>query len=75
MRISRDGCHYRSLPERRRMRRNHRLRFVPLVLTLLLMSGSPCPAQQQVSLSKIEFVGLKRLSAAQATEMSGLKPG
>ena len=54
---------------------HHFLMAVPLVLTLLLVSGSPCQAQQQVTLRKIEFVGLKRLSPQQVIEASGLKIG
>jgi outer membrane protein assembly factor BamA len=48
---------------------------VPLVLVLLLGSSSPCPAQQALTLRRIEFVGLKRLSPQQVIEASGLKVG
>ena len=51
------------------------LKFVPLVLALLLMSGSLCPAQQPVTLRRIEFVGLKRMTGQQAIDASGLKVG
>ena len=54
---------------------HHILKSVPLVLTLLLASGSPGLAQQQVTLRRIEFVGLKRLSPQQVIDASGLKIG
>jgi outer membrane protein insertion porin family len=41
----------------------------------LLVSGSPCRAQQQVTLRKVEFVGLKRLTPQQVIDASGLKVG
>lgn len=52
-----------------------RLEFLPLVMTLLFISASPCHAQQQVTLRRIEFVGLKRLSPQQVIEASGLRVG
>jgi outer membrane protein assembly factor BamA len=52
-----------------------RLAFVPLVLVLLLVASSPCPARQALTLRRIEFVGLKRLSPQQVIEASGLKVG
>jgi outer membrane protein assembly factor BamA len=48
--------------------------FLPLVLMLIFVSGS-CPAQQNLTLRKIEFVGLNKLTATQAIETSGLKIG
>jgi outer membrane protein assembly factor BamA len=47
---------------------------VLLVLALLMVSGSLCHAQQ-VTLRKIEFVGLKRLTPQQVIDASGLKIG
>jgi outer membrane protein assembly factor BamA len=44
-------------------------------LTLLLVTGPPCRAQQQVTLRGIEFVGLKRLNRQQVIDASGLKVG
>jgi outer membrane protein assembly factor BamA len=75
MRISTDGCHYRSLQERRCVVQNHRLKSLPLVLILLLVAASPCPAQQPVTLRRVEFVGLKRLTGQQVLDTSGLKVG
>ena len=75
MGMSRNFFHHRPLQERRCLSRNHRLKSVPLVLALLLVSGSPCHAQQQVTLRKIEFVGLKRLTPQQVIDASGLKVG
>src|SRR5258707_5035358 len=48
------------------------MKFIPLVL-LLFISAPPCAAQQSLTLRKIEFVGLKKLTAPQAIEASGLK--
>jgi len=48
---------------------------VLLVLALLLVSGSPCRAQQPVTLRRIEFSGLKRLPPQQVIDASGLKVG
>lgn len=45
-----------------------------LVMTLLFVSA-PCHAQQQVTLRKIEFIGLKRLTPQQVIDASGLKVG
>jgi outer membrane protein assembly factor BamA len=50
-------------------------KFVPLVLALLLISSSLCPAQEPVPLRRIEFVGLKRLTSQQVLAASGLKVG
>jgi len=46
-----------------------------LVPALLSVCGSPGHAQQQVTLRRIEFVGLKRLTPQQVIEASGLKVG
>ena len=46
-----------------------------IVLALLLVSSTPCRAQQPVTLRRIEFVGLKRLTAQQVIDASGLKVG
>ena len=51
------------------------LLFVPLLLVLLLGSSSMSSAQQALTLRRIEFVGLKRLSPPQVIEASGLKVG
>lgn len=69
------SCHHRRLQGPRCSRQKHRLRFVPLVLALLLVSGSPGRAQQPVTLRRIEFVGLKRLTPQQVINASGLKVG
>ncbi len=45
------------------------------LLALLFVSSSPCRAQQPVTLRRIEFVGLKKLTAQQALDASGLKVG
>ena len=46
-----------------------------IVLALLLVSSTPCRAQQTVTLRRIEFVGLKRLTGQQVIDASGLKVG
>jgi outer membrane protein assembly factor BamA len=51
------------------------LKFAPLVLALILITSSLCPAQQPPTLRRIEFVGLKRLTSQQALDASGLKVG
>jgi len=51
------------------------LRSGPLVLVLLLLAISVCPAQQPLTLRRIEFVGLKRLAPQQVIDASGLKVG
>lgn len=51
------------------------LESLSLVMTLLFIFAPPCQAQQQVTLRRIEFVGLKRLSPQQVIEASGLKVG
>jgi outer membrane protein assembly factor BamA len=48
---------------------------VPIVLALLFVSSTPGRAQQPATLRRIEFVGLKRLTAQQALDASGLKAG
>ena len=45
------------------------------ILTLVLLSTSPCQAQKQATLRRIEFVGLRKLTAQQVIEASGLKVG
>jgi len=45
------------------------------LLTLLFVLSSPCAAQQPVTLRRIEFVGLKKLTGDQALKASGLKVG
>ncbi len=45
------------------------------ILTLLFLSTSPCQAQKQATLRRIEFVGLKKLTPQQVIEASGLKVG
>src|ERR1700720_75644 len=49
--------------------------FLPLALLLLFIASTPCLAQQTLTLRKIEFVGLKKLTPPQAIEASGLKIG
>ena len=51
------------------------LKSVPIVLALLFVSSTPGRAQQPATLRRIEFVGLKRLTAQQALDASGLKAG
>ena len=51
------------------------LKSVPIVLALLLVSSAPGRAQQPVTLRRIEFVGLKKLTGQQALDASGLKVG
>src|SRR5258708_6200409 len=45
------------------------------LLTLLFWSSSPCLAQKQVTLRRVEFVGLKKLNGQQVIDTSGLKVG
>src|SRR5882724_9110424 len=45
------------------------------ILTLLFLSTSPCRAQKQATLRRIEFVGLKKLTSQQVLDASGLKVG
>ncbi|MDX6443560.1 MAG: hypothetical protein QOH71_634 [Blastocatellia bacterium] len=44
-------------------------------MTLLILMSSPCLAQKPATLRRIEFVGLKKMTAVQAIESSGLKVG
>src|ERR1041385_6652090 len=46
-----------------------------VLVCLLSPSGSPVVAQQQQTLGRLEFVGLKRLTREQVITMSGLKVG
>ena len=45
------------------------------LLSLLFVSTSPCPAQKQATLRRIEFVGLKKLTEQQVIDATGLKVG
>ena len=56
-------------------RRGKRIGPATILLTLQLVIGSPCRAQQQVTLRRVEFVGLKRLTGQQVMDASGLKVG
>ena len=49
--------------------------FATALLMLLFLSISPCYAQNQLTLRRVEFVGLKKLSQQQAIDTSGLKIG
>ena len=49
--------------------------YAATLLTLVFMSVSPCLAQQQFTLRRVEFVGLKKLSAQKVIDTSGLKVG
>ena len=49
--------------------------FATALLMLLFLSISPCHAQNQLTLRRVEFVGLKKLSQQQAIDTSGLKIG
>lgn len=51
------------------------LTWGPLLLCSLILMSSPCPAQNQTILRRIEFVGLKKMTVPQAIEASGLKVG
>src|SRR5260370_41473557 len=44
-------------------------------IVLLIIAGANCHAQEQVTLRRVEIVGLKRLNAQQARDLSGLKAG
>jgi outer membrane protein assembly factor BamA len=44
-------------------------------MSLLILISSPCLAQQQTILRRIEVVGLRKMTAPQAIEASGLKIG
>lgn len=54
--------------------RGFRMRTWALV-SLLILIGSPCLAQQPTILRRIEFVGLRKMTVPQAIEASGLKVG
>ncbi len=49
--------------------------FAATLVTFLFMAGSPCRAQKQFTLRRVEFVGLKKLSAQKVIDTSGLKVG
>jgi outer membrane protein assembly factor BamA len=49
--------------------------FAATLVTLLCMSSSPCRAQKQFTLRRVEFVGLKKLSPQKVIDASGLKVG
>ena len=49
--------------------------FAATLVTFLFMAGSPCGAQKQFTLRRVEFVGLKKLSAQKVIGASGLKVG
>src|SRR2546425_685827 len=44
-------------------------------IVLLIIAGTNCHAQEQVTLRRVEIVGLKRLNAQQVIDLSGLKVG
>src|SRR5437588_4736821 len=44
-------------------------------IVLLIIAGVSCHAQEQVTLRRVEIVGLKRLKAEQVLDLSGLKVG
>src|SRR5258708_38363747 len=49
--------------------------FTATFLTFVFMSNSPCRAQKQFTLRRVEFVGLKKLSPQKGIDASGLKVG
>ena len=51
------------------------LGLTAIFVALLFVPSTPGRAQQPVTLRRIEFVGLKRLTAQQAMDASGLKAG
>ena len=51
------------------------LGLTAIFVALLFVSSTPGRAQQPVTLRRIEFVGLKRLTAQQVMDASGLKAG
>ncbi len=62
------------------MRKQHNqpfstLTWGPVLLCLLIVISSPCSAQNQTTLRRIEFVGLKKMTVPQAIKASGLKVG
>ncbi|HMJ24592.1 MAG TPA: POTRA domain-containing protein [Pyrinomonadaceae bacterium] len=46
-----------------------------ILTTFLILLSSPCLAQKPPTLRRIEFVGLRKMTALQAIEASGLKVG
>src|SRR5437667_5387560 len=44
-------------------------------IVLLIIAGANCHAQEQLTLRRVEIVGLKRLKAEQVLDLSGLKVG
>src|SRR5437763_8728508 len=44
-------------------------------IVFLIIAGANCHAQEQVTLRRVEVVGLKRLNAQQVIDLSGLKVG
>ena len=44
-------------------------------IVLLIIAGANCHAQEQVTLRRVEIVGLKRLNAQEVLDLSGLKVG
>jgi outer membrane protein assembly factor BamA len=62
-------CHSRA----RQLRKS--AGFAAFFLAVLFGSGSLSHAQKQVTLRKVEFVGLKKLTGQQVIEASGLKVG
>ncbi len=44
-------------------------------IVLLIIAGANCQAQEQVTLRRVEVTGLKRLTAQQVIDLSGLKVG
>ena len=47
----------------------------PALVILVIAMSSPCLAQKPTTLRRIEFVGLRKMTPAQAIEASGLKVG
>ena len=58
-----------------RVRLSDKTASLAILLLLLFGSSAPCLAQKPATLRRIEFVGLKKLTAPQAIEASGLKVG
>ena len=49
--------------------------FAAALFTLSCVSSSPCHAQQKLTLRRVDFVGLKKLTGQQVIDASGLKVG
>ncbi|MDX6497394.1 MAG: hypothetical protein QOG23_654 [Blastocatellia bacterium] len=49
--------------------------FATALVMVLFLLTSPCNAQKQLTLRRVEFVGLKKLTQPQAIDASGLKIG